>query len=165
MDDSHFAILDGQSIEILGQAILGSSLYVLFRAQKFLADRAFDPRYNSVYFTRWVTGVISGVVLAYLPLKAGGGEVRDFSPGLLALLGGFTAEAVELILKRLVEILVTAVNGDSGETTKVQMEAAQKARETELLAKIVEIKVEPDTPEAKAVEQIKAMLKQAPSST
>jgi len=148
---------DPQSIEILGQAILGSSLYILFRAQKFMANRSFDPRYNSLYFTRWVTGIISGVVLAYLPLKSG---AQDFSPGLLALLGGFTAEAVELILKRFVEILVTAVNGDRGEAATAEAAVAHQKKSAEVLAKVAEIKVDPNSPAAQTIEQVKALLKQ-----
>ena len=107
---------------------LGASFYVLIKTQPYLLKRSFDPRYNASYISRFITGVIGGVILAtaigpVLPKQAG--SVIALTPGLLAILGGYAAEAVELVLQRLVEILLSIVRGDGSADVKAKAAAAQ----------------------------------------
>ena len=62
-------------------------------------------------------------MLSMLPL---GGAGQEFSQISLGMIGGFSAEAVALILKRLADTLVTAVTGTGDEKLR--------AREVELTA-------------------------------
>ncbi len=115
-------------------AVLGASFYVLVKTQPYLANRSYDPKFNASYISRFFTGVIGGLILsiAFGPFLSGklGTELgQSLSPGVLALLGGFSAEAVEVILQRLVEILLTAVRGDARDEAKAKLVAAAAARD------------------------------------
>jgi len=115
-------------------AVLGASFYVLVKTQPYLANRSYDPKFNASYISRFFTGIIGGLILsiAFGPFLSGklGTELgQSLSPGVLALLGGFSAEAVEVILQRLVEVLLTAVRGDASDDAKVKLAAAAAARD------------------------------------
>ena len=123
-------------------AALGAVVYVLFTAHGYVKDRTFDPRYNSLYVIRFVLGVLSGLILAIVLQKwfpgsstgtasAGTGnansgpDIRILGPAVIALLGGFSTEAVYQILQRMVEILLAAVRGDDSDSAKAK--ASQQA--------------------------------------
>ena len=110
-------------------ASLGASFYVLIKTQPYLVNRSYDPKFNSSYISRFITGVIGGVILAtalgpMLTEKFQGVAGSTLTPGVLAILGGFSAEAVESILQRLVEILLAAVRGDGSGDAKAKLNAA-----------------------------------------
>lgn len=123
-------------------ASLGASFYVLVRTQPFLVSRSYDPKYNAVYVARFITGVIAGVILAIAirpvldPALSGAGGT--LGPGVLAILGGYATEAVEQILQRLVEVLLTAVRGDGSG----QVEARLAKEQAEKSAKVGDIALE-----------------------
>ena len=112
---------------------LGAIFYILFAAHEYVKNRTFDPRYNSLYIIRFVLGVISGLLLAtivaskYSDPKA---MMANLAPATVAILGGFSTEAVYQILQRLVEIMLAAVRGDN--VPAVRAQATETAR-TELL--------------------------------
>src|SRR5215467_14491967 len=95
-------------------AALGACFYVLFKTHEYVRDRTFDPRYNSVYVVRLVLGILSGLTLSIVVSQAQlfKGALKDLGPAVIALLGGFSTEAVYVILQRLVDILLAAVRGD-----------------------------------------------------
>ncbi len=116
-------------------AVLGASFYVLVKTQPFLANRSYDPKFNASYISRFFTGIIGGLILAiafgpFLSGKLGTELNQSLSPGVLALLGGFSARAVELILQRLVEILLAAVRGDGSDDAKAKLAQAAAAKDT-----------------------------------
>jgi len=120
-------------------AALGASFYVLLKTQPYLVSRSFDPKYNAVYISRFITGVIAGVILATaigptLDLSSGPGKSLSF--GVLAILGGYAAEAVELILQRLVEVLLAIVRGDGSAQVQAKV-AAQQADKNAKLGELV----------------------------
>jgi hypothetical protein len=124
----------------LFSAALGAVFYVLFTALGYVKDRTYDPRYNSIYVIRFVLGVLAGLILAIvLQNSLGGDTVRKLGPSVIALLGGFSTEAVYQVLQRLVEVLLAAIRGDNSGTA--QAKAASDAR-NELL-KLVD---DPATP-------------------
>ena len=115
-------------------AVLGASFYVLVKTQPFLANRSYDPKYNASYISRFFTGVIGGLILSialgpFISGKLGTQLDQSLSPGVIALLGGFSARAVELILQRLVEVLLATVRGDGSDDAKARLTAAAAARD------------------------------------
>jgi hypothetical protein len=112
-------------------AALGAVFYVLFTAHQYVKDRTFDPRYNTVYLIRFVLGVLSGLIMAALVgqsnLAKSSSQIMSLGPAVLALLGGFSTEAVYQVLQRMVDILLAAVNGDGANAAKAK--AAQAGQE------------------------------------
>ncbi len=115
-------------------AALGAVFYVLFTALQYVNNRTFDPAYNTVYVIRFVLGVLSGLILAALigqsNFAKGNAQIMSLGPAVLALLGGFSTEAVYQILQRMVDVLLAAVKGDGADVA--QAKAAQ-AGQKELL--------------------------------
>ena len=125
------------SINAFFGAALGASFYVLVKTQPFLANRSYDPKYNASYISRFFTGVTGGMILSialgpFISGKLGTELDQSLSPGVIALLGGFSARAVELILQRLVEVLMAAVRGDGNEDAKARLAAASAAKDNAL---------------------------------
>jgi uncharacterized membrane protein YraQ (UPF0718 family) len=111
-----------QSFGLVSAAALGSAFYGLFTANEYAKLRTFDPRYNSVYMIRFFLGVIAGAILARIPIFSADGTLKTFGPNLIALLGGYSAEAVNQILQRLVEIMVATVKGSGADAAKAELE-------------------------------------------
>jgi len=119
----------GQQWNLGFGAALGAAFFSLFNAHEYVKNRTFDPKYNSVYLIRFVLGVIAGLILGNLgTLFKDNAMFARLGPGVIALLGGFSAEAVNQILQRLVEIMVAVVKGSNDD--------AAKAREEQLKAKL-----------------------------
>ena len=107
---------------------LGASLYVLTKVQPYLQNRSYDRKYSSTYICRFVIGVVSGVILAQIsnalvPAANSDNLIHKVGPGVIAIIGGYSAEAVQLILQRLADVISAAVRGDSGEETKARLAA------------------------------------------
>jgi hypothetical protein len=132
----------GRGINAFAGAALGASFYVLIKTQPYLVNRSFDPKYNAVYLARFITGVIAGVILAtaLAPAIPITGTTGALTPGVLAILGGFAAEAVEQILQRLVEVLLTAVRGDASAQTHAKVAAEQSQKNATVLQQLAEAK-------------------------
>lgn len=110
-------------------AALGAVFYVLFTALNYVKDRTFDPRYNSIYVIRFVLGVLAGLILAIIlgtPLFSKNTTISSLGPAVIALIGGFSTEAVYQVLQRFVDLLLTAVRGDDSGAAKAK--AADAAR-------------------------------------
>ncbi|PKL83046.1 MAG: hypothetical protein CVV24_06895 [Ignavibacteriae bacterium HGW-Ignavibacteriae-3] len=127
-----------QSWHLLFSAGLGAYFYSLYTANKYFIDRTFDPKYNTFYNNRIIIGIIAGFILANL-IDVGGiisgtqkeamtvndanisfGKTADatsmvtkLSPSIIALLGGYSADAVNKILARIVAMLTTLVQGET----------------------------------------------------
>ena len=52
------------SVNVVFGASLGASFYVLIKTQPYLVNRSYDPKFNASYISRFITGVIGGVILA-----------------------------------------------------------------------------------------------------
>ncbi len=122
---------------ILAAASLGSAFYGLFTAHKYLVNCTFDPKYHQVYLIRYVLGLTSGTILGFF----GRDLVSDFnkkqlSAAVLALVGGYAAEAVSQILQRFAETLVTVVRGsNTDELQAKEGELKTKAKQQEMQMK------------------------------
>lgn len=126
-------------------AALGAVFYVLFTAHGYVKDRTFDPRYNAVYLIRFVLGVLSGLILAIVlerfTKNSPNNTVSNLGPSVIALLGGFSTEAVYQVLQRFVDMLLAAVRGDDSDAAKAK---ASQAAQQELLALADDPAMSPD---------------------
>jgi len=117
----------------LSAAGLGASFAGLFQADREIAAGTFDPRHQSSYWTRFLLGLMAGLLLATLldvhgsgaSREAGAGSGTRLSEAALALLGGFSSSVVFRILNRLVETLETMVRGGPDDAHLAKQQAAE----------------------------------------
>jgi hypothetical protein len=89
---------------LVSAASLGACFANLQRINTFISDGTYDPRFESTYWTRWVMGVISGVVLSQIIydffLHSANDPAAAIGQPILALLGGYSVDFVHGVLKR-----------------------------------------------------------------
>lgn len=124
-------------------AALGASFYALFEVYKYIAKNSYDPKYDSIYWIRFILGIVSGVILAQFifvspeilgkdadVLESVMDPTRDlgtfftYKP-LLAFLGGFSARVVHKILNSMVEAIETFISGSARDAIRAREAAAQ----------------------------------------
>lgn len=104
---------------IVAAAALGACFYNLYIMYEYITSFTFDPKYYSSYWIRIVLGIVAGFMLAeMIPIEFS--KDTALSKPLLALVGGFSAEAVNWILKRFVETVKTLVKGSNAAMVKQQ---------------------------------------------
>ncbi|MEQ1749118.1 MAG: hypothetical protein ABL974_06820 [Prosthecobacter sp.] len=142
---------------VLFGSCLGASFYLLLRNYKLLIERTYNPRYDKANIVRLTIGVVSGAILPQL-LVAAGQPMGSLYPGLVAILGGFSAEAVEAILQRLVEVMLAAVRGDNSAKIeadmreyKAKLSEEQSKRNSAARDKLASAKAEPDLEKRQAM--------------
>jgi hypothetical protein len=122
---------------------LGAGFYTLITVRKYLIDRSYNPRYNPTYLIRFFLGITAGSILAFMfpdKFKA------EYSTQVLAVVGGFSADAVGIILTRVSEILIAAFqgihkDGDSNAELKEQeKDLIKKKTELDGMAVLSQIK-------------------------
>jgi hypothetical protein len=140
-------LVPGQTPNLLNWlfgAGLGASFYVLTKTQPYLVDRSFDPKYNSAYLSRIVIGIVAGVILAFtagaLIGEKNAGVLAKLSSGVIAIIGGYSAEAVQQVLQRLADILVAVVRGDNSAQVKAELAAQNAEKSKQARDKIVDAK-------------------------
>jgi hypothetical protein len=160
LNDAKFAPVAG--------AGLGACFYILMKLQPYLENRSFDPKYNSAYVTRFVIGMVAGVILAYIWAYLFNAQqdssdkfsLRSFSPGIIGILGGFSSEAVQQLLQRLVEVLLSLVRGDNSSQVAAKLSAQQSAKFADVRDKLDDIdKAKTDDERKTATDAVKALLK------
>ncbi len=155
-----------EPLYILIAAGLGASFYALYTANRYVVARTFDEYYKTFYWTRLALGMIAGYILSLIiapgEIDTQSSLIKQITPSLVALLGGYSAEAVNQILRRLVEMLITLVKGDAQAIVKAREEeikarlAAQMARQRlESAAELVKLSEQLD---AKKLDQAKELL-------
>jgi hypothetical protein len=109
---------------LLSAAGLGASFTALFRANRYIIEGTFDPKYESSYWIRFSLGFIAGMILATLiPIEE---QVRaDFGKPLLAMLGGFSADLVYRVISRVIETLESLFRGDTKNQVRAEKEQAR----------------------------------------
>ena len=137
---------------LLAAAGLGSGFYGLYTAYDYYVNRTYDPRYNQTYLVRYILGLTAGTILGYFGtnmLGAGSSAgpataaetaktasmAKDLGPSVLALVGGYAAEAVSQILQRMAETLVTVVRGSNADELKAKQEELKSKTKQELVQK------------------------------
>jgi hypothetical protein len=145
---------------------LGAAFYVLLSTQPYLTNRSFDPKYNAIYASRFIIGLIAGIILATAlrPVVSSHLEGGKFpiTPGILAILGGYAAEAVQQILQRLVEVMLTAVRGDGSAQAQAKSVVALAEKNAEVRSKLGDIANEKDdTRRKQIIDELHATLKKS----
>lgn len=137
-------------------AILGSGVYSLYTARKYLIERTFEPKYNSVYTLRFVLGIALGTILGLF-----GGElgitgtqtvsevssetngvnlIAKLGPVVLAIVGAFSSDAVVSILQRIAETLQVVVKGSGENIVASETEKAKNKEKNRAVNLLLEIK-------------------------
>ena len=120
---------------LLSTAGLGASFNALFTANRYVQEGTYDPIYETSYWTRFVLGLMAGLILSQLvPIseaaKTGHPDFTVLSKPVLALLGGFSASLVYRVLTHLLTSVETLVRSDSRELRKAN-EQLDRVRATE----------------------------------
>jgi len=138
-------------LNALAGASLGASFYVLVKTHPYLVNRSYDPKHNGAYIARFMTGVIGGVILAMTlgpNLQSLLGSSKEsvgvaLTPGVLAILGGYSAEAVESVLQRLVEVLLSLVRGDGKDRIESDLKKAQADKDAQMQSMLASLEADP----------------------
>jgi len=104
---------------------IGACFFNLYKMYGYIVEGVFDPQYLASYWLRLALGIVAGYILAEM-IPASYLTQSSMGKPLLAFLGGFSADAVNWILQRLVETLKTMVKGSTDAAIKNQ-EAVNKA--------------------------------------
>ncbi|MBI9054366.1 MAG: hypothetical protein JEY96_11150 [Bacteroidales bacterium] len=141
-----------QLLSLLFASGLGAGFYTLSSSRKYLVNRTFDPSYNPTYLIRFLLGITAGTILALIFKDVIQIENFHFSDEILAVVGGFSADAVSTILERVAELIIAVFKGtnqnDSHEvSSKIKAGKESQKQEDKLnsLNSLAEIK-------AKAIE-------------
>ena len=139
-------------IFLVSAASLGSCFANLQRINTVISDGTYDPRVQSTYWTRWVMGVISGVVLSQIvydfflaPHAGNDPSVRTASAAIgqpiLALLGGYSVDFVHGILKRAINAVANffgvSMDGPDNQPRPARAEVAAQQRLVPASAQVV----------------------------
>ncbi len=124
---------------IVAIAALGSAFYALFEAHKYISKQAYDSKYDSIYWIRFILGIVSGVILAqfiFIDTADNAQELSGFMTNkpLLAFLGGFSARVVHKILNSLVDAIETFISGSARDMLKAREAVARTQMEDKIAA-------------------------------
>ena len=109
----------------LAAAGIGASFAVLFKVNHYIVEGTYDPKYEPSYWTRFVLGLIAGLILAELVPIDISGSLEVLSRPILALLGGFSSTAVYRILNSLVGAVESLVRGGTEDLVKSRVREAE----------------------------------------
>ena len=135
----------GKLLQIVAAASLGSAFFTLTEASQYMKTATFSPRYSQDYFIRYLLGLVAGFIVGFYgpeviaaifdgttdPNSNTGSTsmLLKLGPPTLALIGGFAADAVYDLLKRLGETLSALVRGSEKDRAEMQ---AEKTKNQEL---------------------------------
>jgi hypothetical protein len=131
-----------ESLLVITASALGAGFYTLLTVRTYLIDRTYNPRYNPTYLIRFFLGITAGSILAFV--------LPDFfdnqySIQVLAVVGGFSADAVGIMLTRISEVLIAAFQGvkksdgaseEMKEQEKELMKKQTKVEQMEMISKV-----------------------------
>ena len=147
---------------LFSAASLGACFANLQRINTVISDGTYDPRVQSTYWTRWVMGVISGMILSqivydFFLAQSGNDTTVHATPAaigqpILALLGGYSVDFVHGILKRAINTVGNFFGVSMGDGVDNQRRAGMtEALAQERLATASELaelqRALPDNPE------------------
>ncbi len=138
---------------LLAASSVGASFYALFKMNGYIQRGTFDMKYASTYWSRYVLGLVAGILLSELfvvfietvPATSGSPTANDAAPltsapylikPILAILGGFSANLVYRILNKLIDTVESLFKGSTHEViANKQGEIATAAAVNEHLLK------------------------------
>lgn len=141
--------LGAEALTLLGAATLGSAFYALASASKYLRKGVYDPRFSRTYVIRFGLGVFSGFILGefgptLLSFVDAEGELLAVGPAVLALIGGFSAEAVGQLLQRISDTLVAAIRGPASERAEADADKRVLASKSKVAADLQDALTNPE---------------------
>jgi hypothetical protein len=129
-------------IFLLSAASLGSCFQNLQQISAYISSGTYDPKFQSTYWTRWVMGLISGIVFSQIIFElvvsiAGSNNGPRVMPAIvgqpvLALLGGYSVDVVHGVLSHIIDSFGSffrTPSGAPGEGSTVDVAAAAASRE------------------------------------
>jgi hypothetical protein len=131
---------------IVFAATLGSGVYSLYTARKYLIERTFEPKYNSVYTLRFVLGIALGTILGLFGDELGFTDsehasiIAKLGPVVLAIVGAFSSDAVVSILQRVAETLQVVVKGSGQSMVELETEKAKNQEKNKAMKLLLDIK-------------------------
>jgi lysylphosphatidylglycerol synthetase-like protein (DUF2156 family) len=99
------------TLYLVSAAALGAAFFALFTASRYVKNVTYDERFEPAYWMRFVLGIVGGFVLATIVGVRYFHSSSTITAPLLALLGGFAADVVYRILRRIVETIEAAIEG------------------------------------------------------
>jgi hypothetical protein len=132
------------SVEVflLSAASLGSCFQNLQQISAYISSGTYDPKFQSTYWTRWVMGLISGIVFSQIIFElvvsmAGSNSGPSVLPAIvgqpvLALLGGYSVDVVHGVLSHIIDSIGSFFRTSSGAPSggnTVEIVAAAASRE------------------------------------
>lgn len=121
----------------LSAAMLGAAFYTLYTANRYIVERTFDRTYTTHYIVRFVLGIVAGVILANFgeyvldKVTSPTESALTLTQTLLALVGGYSADAVNAVFTRVAETMTTLVRGSATARTREEADAAVRKAEAE----------------------------------
>jgi hypothetical protein len=128
-----------QNLYWIAAAGVGASFAVLFHINEAVSRGTFDPDDTPGYWIKVFLGVVAGFILvAMVPLEPlDSTHAQVLAKPTIALLGGFSAQAVYRILNRLVETLEDLFSGGQKEQAAIREQAvAARAQEDAAQARL-----------------------------
>jgi hypothetical protein len=134
---------------VVSAASLGACFANLQRINTFISEGTYDPRFQSTYWTRWVMGVISGVILSQLVYnsllaptapESGASAAGAIAQPVLALVGGYSVDFVHGVIRRAINTVGSffGVSTDAAADNQQRLAVAE-ARAEERLATTSEL--------------------------
>lgn len=134
------------SLLLIFAAGIGACFFNLYKMYDYIVKSVFDPKYLASYWLRLALGIVAGFILAEM-IPPDYVKGSSFGKPMLALLGGFSADAVNWTLQRLVETLKALIKGGSDAEIKKQESAIKaladvhlKKRKLELASELITFK-------------------------
>lgn len=120
-----------KTLSVIFASSLGAGFYTLSTSRKYLVNRTFNPIYNQTYLIRYLLGIISGTILAFILKDIISDEKFKFTQEILAVVGGYSADAVSTILERIADVIVSIFKGTSKKEIEEVENKVQKEKEVE----------------------------------
>ena len=125
---------------LVSAASLGSCFQNLQKINAVIADGTYNPKFESTYWTRWVMGVISGIILSQIIydvfLTHGPVDNRTIvgvpptiGQPILALLGGYSVDVVHSTLSNIINTFGNLFRGPDDESGRRARAAEGMAQE------------------------------------
>jgi len=121
---SHGTTLLLNLVFLILAAGIGGSFSALFTANKYIAECNFDPKFVGSYWNRFALGLIAGLILAEL-VPFDPSSLEGVTKPTLAMIGGFSASVVYLVMQRLVDSVKTLVIGNATDRVEARVEVAR----------------------------------------
>lgn len=132
---------------LLAAGSVGASFYALFEMNNYISSGTFDTKYASTYWSRFVLGLVAGILLSelFVVFIEPSQQTQDSGAPLasatyllkpiLAILGGFSASLVYRILNRLISAVESIFTGSANqmiEQKKQEFDLVNQASEQKL---------------------------------